>query len=171
MTWTWRSNYVLLLPIRGGDQPPVSHIAPIFSIWRDCEIFVPCCQPSILWCHYCMTSYVFQAFAPPFFQSNWLVTSDVRFTVMLIRSFSRQFSSESILLRHKWELSTPASEIISFSRLCSFLCLSRSVLNRALFSWPFQFGIWCLCYNYHQLISAIRDTWIVRPPTFVHHPL
>ena len=49
--------------IRSGDQPPVPHIAHIFSIQRDPVIFVPCFQPSMLWCYYCMTSYVIQAFA------------------------------------------------------------------------------------------------------------
>ena len=48
------------------------------------------------------------------------------------------------------------SELVSFSDLCSFLYLSRSVQVRAFFSWSFQFGIWCLCYNCHQLISVSR---------------
>ena len=48
-------------------------------------------------------------------QSNWLVTSDDKSTVLLIGSFSHQLLWESSLLRHRWELSTPASVLVSFS--------------------------------------------------------
>ena len=40
--------------------------------------------------------------------------------------------------------------IVPFSALCLFLCLSRSVPDRA-FSWPLPFVIWCHC---QQLPSA-----------------
>ena len=93
-------------------------------------------------------------------QSNWLVTSDDKSTVLLIGSFSHQLLFESSLLRHRWELSTPASVLVSFSDLGWFLCLSISVQDRAFFSWPFQFGIWCLYYNCRQLISVSRDLLI-----------
>ena len=104
-------------------------------------------------------------------QSNWLVTSDDKSTVLLIGSFSHQLLWESSLLRHRWELSTPASVLVSFSDLWWFLCLSISVQDRAFFSWPFQFGIWCLYYNCRQLLSVSRDIWNVQPPQFLHHPL
>ena len=104
-------------------------------------------------------------------QSNRLVTSDDKSTFLLIGSFPRQLLSESSLLRHRWELSTPASVLVSFSDLCWIFCLSISVQDRASFSWPFQFGIWCLYYNCRQLISVSRDIWNVQPPQFLHHPL
>ena len=127
----------------------------------------PCYQLSIVWCYYCMASYVFQAFAsrslspeshtsPAHTRHLWLcgqrrraccwqqfleavykdtlvcsvfspVDRRYRSTVLLIRSFSHQLSSEPIIICHKWELSTSASDLISFSGLCAFLCISRYV--------------------------------------------
>ena len=81
------------------------------------------------------------------YQSNWFATSDNRSTILLIRPFSHQLSAESSLLRHRWELSIPASVLVSCSHLCVFLCLSRSVHYRAFLTWPFQFGIWFICYE------------------------
>ncbi len=104
-------------------------------------------------------------------QSNWLVTSDDKSTVLLIGSCSHQLLWESRLLRHRWELSTPANILVSFSDLWWFLCLSISEQDRAFFSWPVHFGIWCLYYNCRQLISVSRDIWNVQPPQCVHHPL
>ena len=64
-------------------------------------------------------------------QSNWLVASDDISTFLLIQPFIGSFFSESSLQQHRWELSTPASVLVSYSDLCLFLCLSRLVQDRA----------------------------------------
>ena len=87
------------------------------------------------------------------------------------QSWRTQFSSHGAFNINRADMPLLPLLVSFFRSLWWFLCLYISVQDRAFFSWPFQFGIWCLYYNCRQLISVSRDIWNVQPPQFLHHPL
>ena len=121
--------------------PSVSHTLPTRTrrLWLCGQRRIACgaqqIRVDVLWC-LALSEYLGLCGA----QSNRFTTSDDRSTILLIRSFSHQLSSESTLLP---PTSMLYARTFHFSALCLFLCLSRSVLDPALFAWPFQFAIWC----------------------------
>ena len=63
-----------------------------------------------------------------------------RSTILLIRSFSRQLSSESTILRHIDE-NRPHQRALYFSSLLIPRSLQIGIRDRAFFAWQFQFWI------------------------------